>query len=65
MIISANNNYNNNGNKNNNYNTNNNKKIKKMTGLSLIDFIILQDNSKIAVTYNGEEGFGFIRLKKL
>ena len=65
MIISANNNYNNNGNKNNNYNTNNNKKIKKMTGLSLIDFIILQDNSKIAVTYNGEEGFGFIGLKKL
>ena len=65
MIINANNNYNNNGNKNNNYNTNNNKKIKKMTGLSLIDFIILQDNSKIAVTYNGEEGFGFIGLKKL
>ena len=43
----------------------NNKKIKKMTGLSLLDFIILQDNSKIAVTYNGEEGFGFIGLKKL
>ena len=36
-----------------------------MTGLSLLDFIILQDNSKIAVTYNGEEGFGFIGLKKL
>ena len=51
-IISANNNYNNNGNKN-------------MTGLSLIDFIILQDNSKITVSYNGKERFGFIGLKKL
>ena len=40
-------------------------KTKKMTGLSLIDFIILQVNSKIAVTYNGEEGIGFIGLKKL
>ena len=69
MVISANNscNNNNNGNKNNNFNNtfNGNKKIKKMTGLSLIDFIILQDNSKIAVTYNGEEGYGFISLKKL
>ena len=64
MIINANNNFNNNVNKNNNYNINN-KKVKKMIGLSLIDFIILQDNSKIAVTYNGEEGFGFIGLKKL
>ena len=64
MIISANNsnNYNNNGNKNNG---NSNRKLKKMTGLSLIDFIILQDNSNIAVTYIGEEGFGFIGLKKL
>lgn len=34
-----------------------------MTGLSLIDFIILQDNSNIAVTYIGEEGFGFMGLK--
>ena len=65
MVISANNsNNNNNGNKNSNT-FNGNKKIKKMTGLSLIDFIILQDNSKIAVTYNGEEGYGFISLKKL
>ena len=66
MVISANNSNSNNGNKTSNSNTfNGNKKIKKMTGLSLIDFIILQDNSKIAVTYNGEEGFGFICLKKL
>ena len=64
MVISV-NSGNNSGNKNNGMNQNNNKKNKKMTGLSLIDFIILQDNSKIAVTYNGEEGFGFIGLKKL
>ena len=66
MVISANSN-NNIGNKSNGYNGMNqsNKKTKKMTGLSLIDFIILQDNSKIAVIYNGEEGFGFIGLKKL
>ena len=62
MVIGANNNHNN---KNNNNGNSNNRKTKKMTGLSLIDFIILQDNSKIAVTYNGEEGFGFIGLKKL
>ena len=68
MVISANNrSINNNGNKISNFNNsfNGNKKIKKMTGLSLIDFIILQDNSKIAVTYNGEEGYGFMGLKKL
>ncbi len=64
MVISA-NSGNSSGNKSNGMNQNNNKKNKKMTGLSLIDFIILQDNSKIAVTYNGEEGFGFIGLKKL
>ena len=64
MAISA-NNFNNGKNNGSNSNNSNNKKMKKMTGLSLIDFIILQDNSKIAVTYNGEEGFGFIGLKKL
>lgn len=64
MIISANNSNNNNNGKNNG-NINSNRKLKKMTGLSLIDFIILQDNSNIAVTYIGEEGFGFIGLKKL
>ena len=62
MVINANNN---NINRNKNNNINGNKNVKKMAGLSLIDFIILQDNSKIAVTYNGEEGFGFIGLKKL
>lgn len=64
MAISA-NNFNNGKNNGSNSTNSNNKKMKKMTGLSLIDFIILQDNSKIAVTYNGEEGFGFIGLKKL
>ena len=62
MVINGNNN---NINRNKNNNINGNKNVKKMAGLSLIDFIILQDNSKIAVTYNGEEGFGFIGLKKL
>ena len=64
MAISA-NNFNNGKNNGSNSTNSNNKKMKKMTGLSLIDFIILQDNSKIAVTYIGEEGFGFIGLKKL
>ena len=66
MAISVNNsNFNIGKNNGSNIINSNNKKIKKMTGLSLLDFIILQDNSKIAVTYNGEEGFGFIGLKKL
>ena len=49
---------------NNNYlnNKNNNKKV---NSISYIDFIILKDNSKIIVTFNGEEGFGFLGLKKL
>lgn len=63
IIINANNKNTNNGSQS--QNNTNNKKVKKMTGLSLIDFIILQDNSKVAVTYNGEEGFGFFGLKKL
>ena len=45
--------------------SNNNKNIKKMMGLSFNEFFILQDNSKIAVTFNGEDGFGFLGLKKL
>ena len=36
-----------------------------MMGLSFNEFFILQDNSKIAVTFNGEDGFGFLGLKKL
>ena len=56
--------------KNNNFNSdfyNNNKgnNLKKMNSISYNDFILLKDNSKIIVTFSGEEGFGFIGLKKL
>ena len=55
--------------KNNNYNSDfyNNKgnNLKKMNSISYNDFILLKDNSKIIVTFSGEEGFGFIGLKKL
>ena len=49
-------------------NVNSNNKInnnKKMNSLSFSDFVILKDDSKIVVTFNGEEGLGFIGLKKL
>ena len=55
--------------KNNNFNSDfyNNKgnNLKKMNSMSYNDFILLKDNSKIIVTFSGEEGFGFIGLKKL
>ena len=50
---------------NNNYLSNKGKNSKKMNSITYIDFIILQDNSKIAITFNGEEGLGFLGLKKL
>ena len=50
---------------NNNYHLNNKINNKKMNSISFSDFIILKDNSKISVTFNGEEGLGFIGLKKL
>ena len=50
---------------NNNYLNNKGKNNKKMNSITYIDFIILQDNSKIAITFNGEEGLGFLGLKKL
>ena len=46
-------------------NANNKINNKKMNSISFSDFIILKDNSKISVTFNGEEGLGFIGLKKL
>ena len=46
-------------------NINNKINNKKMNSISFSDFIILKDNSKISVTFNGEEGLGFIGLKKL
>ena len=39
--------------------------IKEINSISYIDFILLKDNSKIMVTFNGEEGYGFFGLKKL
>ena len=46
-------------------NVNNKINNKKMNSISFSDFIILKDNSKISVTFNGEEGLGFIGLKRL
>ena len=46
-------------------NVNSNNNNKKMNSLSFSDFVILKDDSKIVVTFNGEEGLGFIGLKKL
>ena len=36
-----------------------------VTGLTLVDFIILPDKAKLSISYNGEEGIGFLGLKKL
>ena len=36
-----------------------------VTGLSLIDFILLPDNAKVSISYTGEKGIGFLGLKKL
>ena len=36
-----------------------------VTGLTMIDFIILPDKAKINISYTGEEGIGFLGLKKL
>ena len=36
-----------------------------ITGLSLIEFIMLPKQSKLSVCYNGGNGMGFIGLKKL
>ena len=36
-----------------------------VTGLTLVDFILLPDNAKISVSYTGEKGIGFLELKKL
>ena len=37
-----------------------------VTGITLIDYILLPGNSKIAISYNGVEGtFGFMGLKKM
>ena len=36
-----------------------------VTGLTMVDFIILPDKAKLSISYNGEEGIGFLGLKKL
>jgi len=36
-----------------------------ITGLTMVDFIILPDKAKLSISYNGEEGIGFLGLKKL
>ena len=36
-----------------------------ITGLTMVDFIILPDKAKLSITYTGEEGIGFLGLKKL
>ena len=65
VINVKNNNFNNLNNNNNDYYSNKGNNLKKMNSVSYNDFVLLKDNSKIIVTFNGEEGFGFIGLKKL
>ena len=36
-----------------------------VTGLTLVDFILLPDNAKLSISYTGETGIGFLGLKKL
>ena len=64
-VINVKNNNLNNLNNNNDYYSNKGNNLKKMNSVSYNDFVLLKDNSKIIVTFNGEEGFGFIGLKKL
>ena len=64
-VINVKNNNLNNFNNNNDYYSNKGNNLKKMNSVSYNDFVLLKDNSKIIVTFNGEEGFGFIGLKKL
>ena len=64
-VINVKNNNLNNLNNNNDYYSNKGNNLKKMNSISYNDFVLLKDNSKIIVTFNGEEGFGFIGLKKL
>ena len=54
---------------NNNYLTNRKNNLKNIigniTGLSVVEFIMLPSQSKLSVCYNGGIGTGFIGLKKL
>ena len=51
--------------KNNINDINKGNTLRKINSISYIDFILLKDNSKLMVSFNGEEGFGFFGLKKL
>ena len=46
-------------------NNNNISSRKNITGLSVIEFIMLPKQSKLSVCYNGGIGIGFVGLKKL
>ena len=36
-----------------------------ITGLTMVDFVLLPDNAKLSISYTGETGIGFLGLKKL
>ena len=36
-----------------------------VTGLTMVDFVLLPDNAKLSISYSGEKGIGFLGLKKL
>ena len=36
-----------------------------VTGLTMVDFMLLPDNAKLSISYTGEKGIGFLGLKKL
>ena len=36
-----------------------------ITGLTMVDFVLLPDNAKLSISYTGEKGIGFLGLKKL
>ena len=42
-----------------------NGNFRNATGLTIIDFIFVNDNTKLSVFYNGDIGKGFLGLKKL
>ena len=48
-----------------NKNTFANGTFRNVTGLTIIDFIFLKNNSKLCVFYNGDIGKGFLCVKKI
>ena len=39
--------------------------FRNITGITLVDYIILENNSKLGVFYNGDNGKGFISIRKV